>query len=535
MNDRIQVGIDIGAVSVGMAVLLDGSLLSKSYSYHHGDIPNTLKRMIRDLGISQARVGLTGRGARTLPKGRRINEVVATVEGVKWATQRFPRSVLLIGGENVLLITLNPDGSYSGHEINTDCASGTGVFLYQQAGHLGWDTARLADLAAGFKGPPPAIATRCAVFAKTDLIHSQQQGHSVAGIAAGLCDGVAQCLADTLFKERDGLGELAAAGGGALNGRLIAALGRILGKEIVTIPHAEVIPAIGAALQADEPVWLEGLWQEKTYRRAESPVINPPLALNYSSYPDFQREKTWLEGDVEVTVYGDWAPGNRYQAYLGIDVGSTSTKLMVTDGDQALLGLYTYTHSAPVQAVQKLFATLTAMEEWNGVKFDWVGVGTTGSGRKLVGELIKADLIVNEISAHARAAVSLDPGVNTVIEIGGQDSKFIRIQNGAVVQAIMNYICAAGTGSFIEEQAARLGVSLREYSELAMGRSGPVKTGLFRSPRSLRFTKRSPAATRPRQTRRRVGSRPSGFRWLSGSWSTARCGKSSSPGSGFRP
>jgi len=474
MSNRIQIGIDIGAVTVGMAVLEGGSLVSKSYAYHQGDIPKTLKAMIRELGISRAPVGLTGRGTKTFRSGPRINDVVATVEGAKWAARRVPRSVLLLGGENVLLITLHPDGSYSGHEINTDCASGTGVFLDQQACRLGYDSARLADLAAGFEGPPPSIATRCAVFAKTDLIHSQQQGHSVAGIAAGLCDGVAQCLADTLFKERDGLGELAAAGGGALNSRVISALEKILGKEITILPHPEVIPAIGAALQADEPVWLEILWQKKTLRADEAPLLNPPLALEHSFYPDFQREKTWSEGDVEVTIYGDWAPGSCYQAYLGLDIGSTSTKLMVTSGDQALLGLYTYTHSAPVQAVQKLFATLTAMEEWNGVKFDWVSVGTTGSGRKLVGELIKADLIVNEISAHARAAVSLDPGVDTVIEIGGQDSKFIRIQNGAVVQAIMNYICAAGTGSFIEEQAGRLGVSLRDYSKLALGRRGPV-------------------------------------------------------------
>ena len=474
MNDGIQIGIDIGTVTIGMAVLRGGSLVSKSYAWHHGDIPNTLKTMIRELGISRAPVGLTGRGTKTFRSGRRINDVVATVEGVKWAARRIPQSVLLIGGENVLLIKLHPDGSYSSHEMNTDCASGTGVFLDQQAARLGCDTARLADLAAGFEGLPPSIATRCAVFAKTDLIHSQQQGHSIAGIAAGLCDGVAQCLADTLIKDRESSGDLAAAGGGALNGRVISALEKILDRKISIVPHPEVIPAIGAALQADEPVWLEVLWQKKALRAAEAPLLNPELVLEHSAYPDFQRERTWSEGDVEVTVYGDWAPGRSYPAYLGLDIGSTSTKLMVTSGDQALLGLYTYTHSAPVQAVQKLFGTLAAMEKWNGVRFDWVGVGTTGSGRKLVGKLVRADLIVNEISAHARAAVSLDPEVDTVIEIGGQDSKFIRLQNGAVVQAIMNYICAAGTGSFIEEQAARLGVSLREYSELALGRRGPV-------------------------------------------------------------
>ena len=473
MGNQIRVGIDIGAVSIGLAVLRDSALVSTSCAYHHGDIPNCLKAMIGGLGLTRALVGLTGRGAKTLAQGRRINDVVATVEGVKWAAPRRPRSVLLIGGENVLLVTLHPDGSYSGHEVNTDCASGTGVFLDQQATRLGCSTARLAELAAGFSGSPPSIATRCAVFAKTDLIHCQQQGHSVDAIAAGLCDGVAQCLADSLFKERSGLGELAAAGGGALNGRVIATLEKILDRKVAVLPHAEVIPAIGASLLASEEVRLDSLWQDKACA-GEASCLNAPLALERTAYPDFEKDKSWTEGDVEVTVYEDWERGGPGEAFLGIDVGSTSTKLVVTRDGRPLLGLYTYTRSAPVHAVQKLFATLSAMEGRSDVKLDWRGVGTTGSGRKLVGQLIKADLIVNEISAHAKAAVSLDPEVDTVIEIGGQDSKFIRVQNGAVVQAIMNYICAAGTGSFIEEQAARLEVSLSGYSGLALGRRGPV-------------------------------------------------------------
>jgi predicted CoA-substrate-specific enzyme activase len=474
MGDWEHLGVDIGAVSIGLAVLRDGALVSRAYSYHHGDIPNTLKAMIGDLGLTRARLGLTGRGAKRLAAGRRVNDVVAMVEGVKWAAPRLPRSVLLIGGENVLVITLRADGSYSGHEINTDCASGTGVFLDQQAIRLGCSTSRLAELAAAFSGSPPSIATRCAVFAKTDLIHSQQQGHAVDAIAAGLCDGVAQSLADTLFKDRTGLGKLAAAGGGALNARVIFALEKILGRKISVLPNAEVIPAIGAARLAGEEVRLDSLWGEQTRCAGEESLLNPPLVLERTDYPDFQSETTWSEGGIEVAVYEGWACGGKTGAYLGIDVGSTSTKLMVTDGAQPLLGLYTYTRSAPVQAVQRLFATLSTMEERRGAKLAWRGVGTTGSGRKLVGELIQADLIVNEISAHARAAVSLDPAVDTVIEIGGQDSKFIRVHNGAVVQAILNYICAAGTGSFIEEQAARLEVPLKDYSGLALGRRGPV-------------------------------------------------------------
>lgn len=128
----------------------------------------------------------------------------------------------------------------------------------------------------------------------------------------------------------------------------------------------------------------------------------------------------------------------------------------------------------PSKLSRKLFQTISNLEERYRVHFAWIATGTTGSGRQLVGKLIHADLIINEITAHAKAAVSLDPDVDTIIEIGGQDSKFIRVQRGAVVQGLMNYICAAGTGSFIEEQAKRLNVPLQNYAGLALGRRGPV-------------------------------------------------------------
>jgi predicted CoA-substrate-specific enzyme activase len=474
MSVEIKIGVDIGAVTVAVAVLRGNRLISKSYRFHHGDVASTLTGVLNELSGTRALVGFTGRGGKLFGGNRKVNEVVATVEGVKWAARRIPRSILLIGGENILLIQLNDDGTYRHHKINTDCASGTGVFLDQQAGRLGLETKDLAALAARFKETPPSIATRCAVFAKTDLIHSQQEGHSVAGIAAGLCDGVAQCLADTLIKDYGSLGEVCIAGGVALNKRVVSALEGIFRQAVEVLPNAEVIPAIGAALEAKEPASLIDFRPPVALRAAEGTILNPPLLLSRSVIPDFSADRTWREDDIEVAVYERLIRGRTYDSYLGLDIGSTSTKLVVACRDSVILGLYTYTNSAPIRAVQKLFRLLALLENKQGVCFRWLGVGTTGSGRKLIGKLLRADFIINEITAHSRAAVLLDPEVDTVIEIGGQDSKFIGVRNGAVVQAIMNYICAAGTGSFIEEQAKRLDVSLDDYSRLAMGRRGPV-------------------------------------------------------------
>ncbi len=474
MKHETRIGVDIGAVTVGVAVLKDRDLVSKAYFFHHGDVKSTVAAIFKNFDFSSARVGFTGRGAKTFTGSRGINDVVAAVEGVRWACRKNPRSILLIGGENIFLIKLNKNGSYSGHEINTDCASGTGAFLDQQAGRLRLTIEELSDLAGRFQGNPPTIATRCAVFAKTDLIHSQQKGHSPSGVAAGLCDGVALSLAETLIKDRDTGGDICAAGGVALNCRVVAALTKILGKPISVVPHAEVIPAIGAALLAEEMIDIHDLAEGKSFLSDKDLPLNPPLRLESSTYPRFEDDQTWLDADVEITLYGELVPGGTYPVYIGLDVGSTSTKIAVTQENEVLVGLYTYTKSAPVEAVQRLFRTLAALQERHRIKFEWLAAGTTGSGRQLIGRLIHADLIINEITAHAKAAVSLDPEVDTVIEIGGQDSKFIRVQNGAVVQAIMNYICAAGTGSFIEEQAKKLNVPLAEYAGLAIGQRGPV-------------------------------------------------------------
>jgi predicted CoA-substrate-specific enzyme activase len=474
MESEVRIGVDIGSVAIGLAVLENGQLVFTSYRFHHGEIRKTLAEILASLDFEKAPVALTGRGSRIFQRRLRVNNVVATVEGAKWAARKNPRYILLVGGENILLIKLHDNGTYSSHEINTDCASGTGVFLDQQAVRLGLNIDELAEMADHFEGVPPIIATRCAVFAKTDLVHSQQKGHPPAGIAAGLCDGVSLCLAETLLKDRTFVGDMCMAGGVSLNSRVVSTLEKILGRRIDVLPHAEVIPAIGAALQAEETIPLQTLFETGHFDIDQSIPLNPALRLENSPYPDFSAERTWREGDVEITLYEVLTPGETYPVYLGLDIGSTSTKLVLAQKEKVLFGLYTYTQSAPVQAVQKLFRTISSLEERFRVKFAWTAVGTTGSGRQLIGKLIHADFVINEITAHARAAVSLDPAVDTIIEIGGQDSKFIRVQKGAVVQGLMNYVCAAGTGSFVEEQAKRLNVPLQDYAGLALGRKGPV-------------------------------------------------------------
>jgi predicted CoA-substrate-specific enzyme activase len=159
--------------------------------------------------------------------------------------------------------------------------------------------------------------------------------------------------------------------------------------------------------------------------------------------------------------------------YLGIDVGSITTKLVIIDeADRVLSKIYLRNSGRPIEAIQKGMEFLRD-QVGNGILIQ--GVATTGSARQLAAYLVGADLIKNEITAHSVAVVDLFPKAKTIFEIGGQDSKVIVLRDGVVVDFAMNTVCAAGTGSFLDQQAARLGVSIEEFGDLALTANHPVR------------------------------------------------------------
>ncbi len=161
------------------------------------------------------------------------------------------------------------------------------------------------------------------------------------------------------------------------------------------------------------------------------------------------------------------------KGYLGIDIGSISTKGVVIDSDNNILAKdYLWTEGAPMDAVKRLLKALEKQLDGKDVKI--VAVGTTGSARKLIGVMTNAVVVKNEITAHAIGTTTIHPEVNTIFEIGGQDSKIIIIENGFVVDYAMNTLCAAGTGSFLSSQAHRLGVSVEDFGEIALTSKKPT-------------------------------------------------------------
>lgn len=160
-------------------------------------------------------------------------------------------------------------------------------------------------------------------------------------------------------------------------------------------------------------------------------------------------------------------------AYLGIDIGSISTKGVILDDNNNILAqAYIWTEGNPIEATRKL---LEILKEKIDNKYIIKGIGTTGSARKLIGLMLKANVVKNEITAHSVGTLSAHPDVKTIMEIGGQDSKIILINNGIITNYAMNTLCAAGTGAFLSSQAKRLGVDVNEFGQIALKAKNPVK------------------------------------------------------------
>ena len=473
-------GIDIGSVSVSIAVTdRHRRIIHTGYTFHKGRITETLVGLLEKIELDRIRAaGYTSSSASVIRKGRRVDSRVAFITAAKHLHPEV-RSLLIIGAEIFGLVTFDEHGEYSNYRSNSSCAAGTGNFLDQQAERLNLKNIQeFSKIAYENKGPFPKIASRCAVFAKTDLIHAQQEGYSLAEICDGLSYGLAKNIADTVLKSNN-ITNVVAAGGVALNKSVISHIGDLTGLSINTDEFANVYGAVGSAIVADEnktdgedhintieELFVSGKQEKKYY--------HPPLKLKLSDYPDFTSHERYefrsdrfqLMKPVEVDLYSFCENSTAGPLYLGIDIGSTSTKAVLMDLNREVrAGFYTRTSGQPLQAVQLIFETIADLAEKRNIRFSIASAGTTGSGRKFTGTIIGADIILDEITAHAKAAYELDHDTDTIIEIGGQDSKFTTMRNGMVTFSVMNNVCAAGTGSFIEEQARRLGCSLYGYAD----------------------------------------------------------------------
>jgi predicted CoA-substrate-specific enzyme activase len=485
-------GIDIGSMAVSaVRINAEAQVTGRFYEAHHGRIRNCLQKMASQLDpANESAISLTSSNLINYQGFAFTDSQTALIHASRHSG-KIVDHILHVGAEKFYLIKKDPAGRYEYSRTSTSCAAGTGSFLDQQYKRLeipGIEA--FCKLAEGNTDKVPDIASRCSVFAKTDLIHAQQEGYSLAAICDGLCKGLAKSITDTLFHDFASGGEILFTGGVSRNQVVAAYIREILQAELWIHPDSHLFGALGTALwfseggpSSDKGKTLQDLIQFYSRTIDRRNYFHQPLTLSLSQYPDFGKtRRKELKSNIgeyvktlQEEVFEDPLTTASKGIYVGFDIGSTSTKAMITTGDNVpLLGYYTYTSGKPIDAVYSIMEALDHFMKGHHWSPAILGVGTTGSGRKLAGKIMNADMILDEITAHARAAIHLHPGIDTIIEIGGQDAKFTVLQNGQVVFSQMNAVCAAGTGSFIEEQAGKLGVSLSEYSKKVEGRRAPL-------------------------------------------------------------
>lgn len=443
-------------------------------------------------------VAVTGSGAgmvRALAPGlRELEEVPALVKGVR-ALAPQAACVMQMGAQSGVFATGFASGAAPEFAMNESCAAGTGSFFEDQMQRLGLPLDSYSDLVTRAQSVP-RLSGRCSVFAKTDIIHRQQEGVPVEDILQGLCHATVKAFKATIVRSLPVEKPLALAGGTLLNAGVVRAVREVfdLGDdELLADPQLVNAQAVGAALAAAEAgeadaqlAALRAALGGESAGQADDLVRLPrlphvdctpnrgfalaPSPWNPAGAPAYDGGAVPRSAAVDALAAGQPVP-----VALGVDVGSTSTNLVLVSTDGVLLDAqYLRTRGNPKQAVRDGLALLAQRV---GSRAHVVAAGVTGSGRTMIGNLIGADAVRDEITAQARAAAAADPLVDTVFEIGGQDSKYIGLAAGQVADFQMNKVCAAGTGSFVEEQAARLGIALPDYGALALSAERPVDLG----------------------------------------------------------
>ena len=475
-----KVGIDIGSTTIKVVVLdAEEQIVYKHYARHFSDIPTALVTNLTALqdvvGPSRFRFALTGSAGMGIAQRLQlpfVQEVIAAATAVKKLIPQTDTMVEL-GGEDAKIMYF---GSAPEERMNGVCAGGTGAFIDHMAALLNTDAKGLNDLAANARRIY-TIASRCGVFAKTDIQALMNDGASKEDIAKSIFQAVVNQTIGNLAQGREITGNVAFLGGPLyflpeLKKRFVETL-KMDPEKVVSVEDGAYFVAVGSAL-SDEAKELEFKDLTANLDKAEAGhgiARDERLALfrseaEYDAFIERHNKDKVKRGDLSSYA----GP-----VYVGIDAGSTTTKIVAIGKDKEILYTdYGSNQGSPLKIVIKeLTGLYKAMPDTAYI----AGCLTTGYGEKIVKAALHADAGEVETFAHYRAAYEFCPEVTCVLDIGGQDMKCFLINNGNIGKITLNEACSAGCGSFIENFAQGLGMTAAEFADKAMDSKTPVDLG----------------------------------------------------------
>ena len=481
-SDVRALGIDIGSTTVKLVLVANGEVLYENYQRHFSQVRGKTVELIRQIRplLEQERFtvaisGSAGMGVAENALVPFVQEVYATGEVVR-RLEPDTKAVIELGGEDAKVIFFDSGGA--DERMNGSCAGGTGAFIDQMAVLLNMTADEMDEASLSAERIYP-IASRCGVFAKTDIQPLLNQGASKSDVAASIYQAVVNQTIAGLAQGRRISGKVMFLGGPlhyclGLRRRFVETLG-LSAEDAVFPEYGLYAVAMGAAMYSagseDELTYDEFVRRLETSAEsaAESRDRLPPLFENEADYAAFtarHAREAVAQGGME-TYSG--------KAWLGIDCGSTTTKLTLIDKDKNILySYYSPNQGNPVELVR---GQLEEIYRLCGGRIQIAGSASTGYGEELIKNAFHIDEGVVETIAHYTAAKHFQPDVDFILDIGGQDIKCFKIRGGAIDSIMLNEACSSGCGSFIETFARSMGCGAAEFAEKGLRGTSPVNLG----------------------------------------------------------
>ncbi len=481
-----RIGIDVGSTTAKTVVIdEDSQLIYSSYRRHNAKIIETLTTSLTelleqtgDVELDFCVTGSAGMGIAEIYDIPFFQELVCATEFVK---KYYPDVLTLfdVGGEDTKIIFLNPK-RYPDIRMNGNCAGGTGAFIDQMAILLNVSLTELDELASQ-SNHTYTIASRCGVFAKTDVQNLLSREVSKPDIAAAIFRAVAVQTVTSLARGLD-IHPIVLFSGGPLT--FMKSL-RVAFQEVLNLDstdtilpdNSELVPAIGAAIISDDKLHIQLKELISRLNKENTLITNgknrlDPLFTDNSEYNAWNKSRYSRKVKISVPriLDGDY--------FIGIDSGSTTTKIVVIDSDEdVVFSYYASNLGKPIDAVKFGLAKFREQINFDKSDFEIKQIAVTGYGEDLIKAAFSVEISVVETIAHFLAAKKYNPEVTFILDIGGQDMKAIFIENGIINNIDINEACSSGCGSFIQTFADSLGYKVEDFANLAVDSKAPFDLG----------------------------------------------------------
>lgn len=486
-KQHYRIGIDAGSTTIKFVVLnVDTNELTySSYQRHFADIRSCLERQFREMSdklgsdalysiciTGSAGIGLSERSG--LPF---VQEVLASSMAMK-ELDKTDFTLIDLGGEDAKMVFFHKEKSPD-IRMNGSCAGGTGAFIDQMATLLNIQPKEMSDVAYDYKQIYP-IASRCGVFAKTDIQNLLSRRLPLADIAASIFNAVAMQTMTTLARGADIITPVLCTGGPltflpSLREAFVRVM-KLKEDDLIILPHAEITTARGAALSADVNLQYTIDQIFEMLSKESSTASEQYMSPLFKDNDDYLSWKKNLK--VRKLDYAEIEEGKENEVFLGIDSGSTTTKFLITNRQGAILfKSYANNDGNPLLKVEEALRLFYQVLEQKNATAKFLGTCVTGYGEDLIKAALDLDYGIVETMAHFKAAHYVASDVSFILDIGGQDIKSIFIRNGAVANIELNESCSSGCGSFLQSFAKMMNLTLSDFSEKACMARRPCDLG----------------------------------------------------------